>query len=779
MSMRINKLSIIEDKCPNFWVMVILFLLQLMLLWRMIFLNQFPLDWDLMGQIYPWRVISAKMIKDGIIPLWNPYILSGTPLLADMLSGVFYPLNLLFLILTPFTAMKLNYFIHYFLMGIFTYFFCISIKMDRFGGLIAATIFPFSLYVFSRETLATNTTVLASITWLPLLFMLVERLLAKNRLTISMLLGVVLALQFLAGHPQIAYYSTLSLILYLVFRCYSEKREWRKILKSCFLLAFALFLGVFLSAVQILPTIEFTTLSYRGWNQDVLGGLGPSDFFRLGGVYVGIVPLILILPLLIFQRNMYAFFFFALIIISFLVMVEFTHFSSLLSRIIPFFRTFYGANRVIFLYIFSVSILAGIGVNTLIENFDTEKKDYLAKLCKFMAFFSILLVFVLVFAYWGREVIFSLSLKVISNITSSAETSEKLYKIHSSFISLMWFSLSVIILSMALVFLRLRNKFGNHLFMAGILLLVLAVLLIQEKPTNVDLRVYFEKTEATKFLKNHNKYQRIDAIDPKYVIDRPQLNFFVPNINSIHNIYGIRGYTPLHMSYYLEFIDLINGAGVDSSLYRSGEKKRFLWVDNFKSKLVDLLNVRYIVTSKGIKDPQFNLVYADDIKIYENKNVLERAFMVYDYKVIKDKQGILSELGSDDFNPRKVVILEREPQKVLKNEGDLSVSQLDSVDIITYLPNEVVIQTESDRGGFLVLGDTYYPGWKVFVDRNEDVIYKANYILRGVYLDEGSHTIKFIYDPISFKLGWIVSLTTLVGISLFFLCCIWPLRLER
>jgi uncharacterized membrane protein YfhO len=61
----------------------------------------------------------------------------------------------------------------------------------------------------------------------------------------------------------------------------------------------------------------------------------------------------------------------------------------------------------------------------------------------------------------------------------------------------------------------------------------------------------------------------------------------------------------------------------------------------------------------------------------------------------------------------------------------------------------------------LVLSDTFYPGWKAFVDGKEEKILRANYNFRAVPLTAGTHRVEFVYDPLSFKLG---ALTTFLGI---------------
>lgn len=90
-----------------------------------------------------------------------------------------------------------------------------------------------------------------------------------------------------------------------------------------------------------------------------------------------------------------------------------------------------------------------------------------------------------------------------------------------------------------------------------------------------------------------------------------------------------------------------------------------------------------------------------------------------------------------------------------------------------YKNNSVSLKAEMKDQGFLVLADNYYPGWKVFVDGKEQTLYKTNYALRGVHLEKGKHLIKFVYDPLSFKIGMYLSFSTLFGIMAYF---VWHLK---
>jgi uncharacterized membrane protein YfhO len=85
---------------------------------------------------------------------------------------------------------------------------------------------------------------------------------------------------------------------------------------------------------------------------------------------------------------------------------------------------------------------------------------------------------------------------------------------------------------------------------------------------------------------------------------------------------------------------------------------------------------------------------------------------------------------------------------------------------VRFQPNEVVIETEARAPGFLVLTDSFYPGWKAFVDEGEQPIHRANYLFRAVRVPAGRHTVHFRYEPTSFRAGAAISLTALAGLLL-------------
>ena len=78
----------------------------------------------------------------------------------------------------------------------------------------------------------------------------------------------------------------------------------------------------------------------------------------------------------------------------------------------------------------------------------------------------------------------------------------------------------------------------------------------------------------------------------------------------------------------------------------------------------------------------------------------------------------------------------------------------------------VILHARTAAAAFLVLSDTYYPGWRVTVDGRPAQLYRTNYLLRGVVVPPGEHTVRFSFLPISFYAGVCVSACALLAMLL-------------
>lgn len=154
-----------------------------------------------------------------------------------------------------------------------------------------------------------------------------------------------------------------------------------------------------------------------------------------------------------------------------------------------------------------------------------------------------------------------------------------------------------------------------------------------------------------------------------------------------------------------------------------------------------------------------NLVFnTTNAYIYENKHVLPKAFVLHQAKLLSE-DNIIPELRSASFDPLDAVLLEQQPTIEKLNEGNTGVEH---AEIRTYSPNEIIVAVNIPHPGYLVLSENYYPGWKAYVDGAHQEIHRAYHTLRAVYLDAGSHNVRFTYESASLRMGaWITGLTSL------------------
>jgi hypothetical protein len=162
---------------------------------------------------------------------------------------------------------------------------------------------------------------------------------------------------------------------------------------------------------------------------------------------------------------------------------------------------------------------------------------------------------------------------------------------------------------------------------------------------------------------------------------------------------------------------------------------------------------------------RYNLVYDNEIKIYQNSNVFSRAFVVHNAEVIKDEKKILDRLDDVNFDLRNSVIIEKDLPSGFANN---IYEDNSTANIIEYNLDSVVLQADMESDGFLILSDTYYPGWRVYVDDRETDIYQADYFLRAVYVEKGDHRVVFKYIPDTFWFGLYLSLATAIVIIGYF-----------
>ena len=173
--------------------------------------------------------------------------------------------------------------------------------------------------------------------------------------------------------------------------------------------------------------------------------------------------------------------------------------------------------------------------------------------------------------------------------------------------------------------------------------------------------------------------------------------------------------------------------------------------------LLGLLNVRYLAAEFPldvgglVERGRFGTTY-----LYENTHVLPRAFVLYRAEPVIGPEEALARLKEAD--PRQVAFVEGGAALTGQSTATLSEAL-----VTLYTPDSITVRVTLERPGVLILSEVWYPGWEARADGQPLPIYRADGLLRAVYLQPGTHTIVFNYAPGTVKaglalsvLGWLV-----------------------
>ena len=159
--------------------------------------------------------------------------------------------------------------------------------------------------------------------------------------------------------------------------------------------------------------------------------------------------------------------------------------------------------------------------------------------------------------------------------------------------------------------------------------------------------------------------------------------------------------------------------------------------------------------------------------LYENRNATPEAYLVHDIISAKDEKSSLDLVQNKKLDWKNVAIIEGHdlrgsPAELPVTEPERKSS--DSVQVTKRDCNSVNIQTQSKSSGWLILTDTFFPGWEANIDGKPARIYPANHMFRAVQIPAGNHVVTFKYNPKSFSWGcMLLALTTVVSALIFVL----------
>ncbi|HVZ67429.1 MAG TPA: YfhO family protein [Patescibacteria group bacterium] len=691
---------------------------------------------DVISQIYPWKKMVIDIWKTGSLPLWNPYNFSGTPLLANYQSAVLSPLNLIYFVLPFIDAWSIQIILAPLLAGIFMYLFTRSLKISEFGSLTASLAFMFCGFITSWLVYGTLP---YAILFLPLSLFAIEKFILDKKRIYLLILALSIPFSFFSGHFQTSIYFILFILIYLIYESIVNKR-------LIIPLYISVLSGLLLSAPQLFPSIEFYFESVRSsifiktevipWGY--LPTLIAPDFFgnpvtrndwfghyAEWNMYIGLIPLFLAFYSFS-KKNKDTIFFGIAALVILLLSFQTPLLDLLIALKIPVLSTS-AASRIVVLFSFCLSVLAGFGLDKVVKDVEEEK---------FKKIVPLFAIFFLIFAALWTIV-----------ITKSILPLDKASIAYSNLrLPSIIFACFVVV---SLILFIIKNKKMRFIILGFLILLVSVDLIrfsLKWQPFE-DRSLMYQNVPITNFLKNIKPEDRVfGSINQEGAM---YYDFSIPE-----------GYDPLYIGRYGELI----GAAKDGE-YHSPERSVVSLSKNgqYTGQIINLLGIKYIIHK--ISDGQavwafpywtypvdtFREVYKDDkYLVLENDKAQPRAFFVDKAKVVKNNREILRQLFRKELDLRKNAVLEENPGI---SEGNSSGSAIVKV----YTPNKVEVATNNNKASVLVLSDPYYPGWRATINGKPAKIYRADYALRAVVVPKGKNTVTFSYNPKSFLYGLVLA----------------------
>lgn len=719
------------------------------------------------------------MLKERTLPLWNPYMLCGNPLFAAIDLGIGYPLYIFDFFMPAAKAVKWDFLLHISLGGIFMYLFLKSLNLTCFGAIIGAITFMLGGYMQSSMC---PPDLWVSTIYTPLIFFLFELGLKRERKIFIVLGGMALALQLLYGIPQFAYYTLLALFLYAIY--YSLARASAGRFMPILYFIGLTFLGFCLSAFQLIPTYEYYLQSAKyhfqlAGDASQLGAMFPHAILFFIGVadkytsgFIGITGLFLALIGIFFWRNKLNLFFAGLCLLVLVSIFEITHFYKILFHI-PGFNMFNSLHRFVSIYAFGISVLAGFGAGALSKIMDSNNHPSKKRIS--IILFIIACIFILAFFlnYFLKDNIINAGHSFIEKKVFAQPGHpfsldyyyKKLEKLYQASLTISGLVILPIIGILIITTLRGNRRINNFAFQTSLVCIVLLELYGHWYRLDwklVNPAEYYRPSEAISVIKKDTSIYRAFGLDShgRYHFDyedSQKINdLLTPNLATTHHIQDPQGMNNLTLWNYWQLLDLINRKKTPLEDIYSRDPFHLLAITNPYHSLLDLFNVKYLLTYYPLREnDRWKLIFDKGVKVYQNEKVIPRAFIAYNYTVTQDEEALFSLLDNPDFNTRKTVVLDRD---IAKTIGPASPNK---VEIKEYRPLKIKLDAYTKNPGILVLGDSFYPGWRAKVDGHQVKILKAYSVFRAIPLPEGSHQVTFSYFPLSFLCGCFISILTL------------------
>ncbi len=717
---------------------------------------------DIPVQFLPWKWFAKENLFDGKVPLWNPYTYGGSPFLANYQSTVFYPVDLVLYLLPLRYHFGLSLLVHMTISIFLMLLLARSCGLSRWSSCLAALAYGLNGFVMIHIPFGNHLTYTA-IAWTPGLFWAVLRVMRgplSGGLHFLLLLFFV-CMQLLSGHPQMAFYSFFFAFVFILAIGWGGggKRTLSRGLGS-FLIAGVLAGG--LCAYQLLPTLEYIPLSGREsavpFDQATEFSFAPHRLISLiAGEYYGshiwenhwdhfaywssayggaILPFLALIGALTWRNGSRLRR--GLLVVGALALFLACGRDNPVYRYIlalPGFGYFRAPAKFLPWFILPSALLAGKGLDWGIEHLNRLKVgDTLRRHPSLpgIAIFGALCGVFLVLRFSGHQDAFD----------------PVVIRVSALFVAAGWVVLAGCWYMGARLFPWLRGS----VFAVGILVLLTA-----------DLW--------------HYGYKYIDCclVPPngvwRWLVPPPEANYLhqyetqeqpfrvamvggveYPNMTIPWQLHGLAGYDPMSLRYTMDLFAANEG----------WPKEKFVDCVKFErtdGNVYDLFNVQYLLTPGEISGP--GLQYLTKGRYLQ---VVGRSGTPQPVKWFSDEETVYRSpqgppRSHDDLQQLSWEQLEIDMPPPLEPEG--AGAGQGSVAIRNWQAEEIVLEYEATKDGWLLLSLPWYPGREAVIgDDAPRRTIRAMHALSAIRVPAGKHTVLVHYRPASWWWGCLITVGT-------------------
>ncbi len=750
---------------------LLLVLFWLVFLWPVLVARDHFIPYDLIDQHYMFQAFVHRTLDAGQSPWWSPDILGGYPMVADPLTALFYPPNAAMHLLTrgsflPYYRVEVQLALHILWAALGAYALARALTGSRMGGLVAGLTFAFGgFFVWHLPHLSP----LSTLSWLPWTLFAYHQA-TTRRSPVWVALGAAsFGMLVLAGHAMtILQAGYLIGLLSVAVAALSYRNDPAR---SAWALGAGVAIGLLgsgLAMIQLLPSWELSSETSRAglsWAEAsgssfrplwlltavIPGYFAPDDpalYWATGdpaetNMYLGLLPLVLaVLGVARAGRRDRRLVGGILAAGAICLVLSFGSHAlayRLVYAVVPGFDHVRRPGNFIALVTLAIGLLAAFGVRSLEERQGAEGVRSARVFGRLLLAGGVLLVGGLALAALRRAG------------SDDAVWEERLHLIQEGLLV----ALVIVGAGFALVRARVSLRLPTTV-LVGLLVLIVAVDIGagndkkvyagNASPPNAYIGPDWAAAPGDPYVRELLDRQRQSAPDQFRIYPDRAGSIWI-NGPLVWGLHSINGYSVLWPRQYQELFTLTTG--------------------NPGSPIYDLLNIRYVPTTMPLDElyPGFDLsgfrVELDGwMTVYENIDAMPRAWVARRW-VVQPPDDVLGWMTTNAGSLRDTVVVSEPPAP-----GAVSPTPLDGAEarIEAYANDRVVVRASMPDDGYLVLADTYYPGWRATVDGEDARVQRADHALRAVWVPAGEHEVVFTYRASGRTTGTVLTVVSALGI---------------